>query len=122
MTILITDDHAVIRNLLKFYLKENKDIEIKEASNGVKALQICSAVSVDVLMLDITMPELDGFNVANYLKAHSSQTVIVAISSNLDDENKKVFESLGVKYFLQKPINKKILLETIDKIKQEIDG
>jgi len=122
MTILITDDHAVIRNLLKFYLKEYKDIKIKEASNGVEALQICSAVSVDVLMLDITMPELDGFNVANYLKAHSSQTVIVAISSNLDDENKKVFESLGVKYFLQKPINKKILLETIDKIKQEIDG
>jgi CheY-like chemotaxis protein len=116
MTLLIADDNLVIRNLLKFYLQDIDDLDIKEVSNGIDALKIFSEIGIDIIMLDISMPELDGYNVANYLRAHASDTVIVSISSNLNSENRKIFRTLGVKYFLEKPINKKPLLDIINKI------
>ncbi|NQY95379.1 MAG: response regulator [Campylobacteraceae bacterium] len=105
LVVLIADDNLVMRNLLKFYLGKLKIDTILEAEDGLEALKIIKEKEIDILFLDLMMPNLNGFNVANYVNAKSSEIVTVALSSDMSEKNVKVFKTLGVKYCLEKPIS-----------------
>lgn len=61
-TILIADDEPEIRTLLRLYL-ENENYQIIEAENGKQALELLKKEHVDLCLLDIMMPEMDGYHV-----------------------------------------------------------
>lgn len=112
VTVLIADDNVVMRNLIKFYLKEY-GVEINEAKDGIEALSIIKAKEINILFLDINMPNIDGFNVAKYLKEKENPPHIISISSDLSNTNINIFKELGVKYFLNKPLNPKDFKKTM---------
>jgi DNA-binding NarL/FixJ family response regulator len=83
--VLIVDDHAGVRKLLRSLLKKATDIEvIGEAKNGSEAINQVSRLNPDVMLLDIEMPGMSGIEVAKELKARKINVVILAISAYND--------------------------------------
>lgn len=106
ISILIADDNTVMRNLIKYHLKSFDGLEVYEAKDGIKALELIKTKMINILYLDLSMPNLDGMNVANYLKKDNKEDLhIVSISSELTLENKNLLKQMGVKYFLGKPLS-----------------
>ena len=79
-TILIADDEPEIRTLLRLYL-ENENYQIIEAENGKQALELLKKEHVDLCLLDIMMPEMDGYHVLQELRKTSNIPVMI-LSAN----------------------------------------
>jgi CheY-like chemotaxis protein len=121
MKVLIADDNSIMRNMLKFYLSKYEDTIVNEAKDGIETLQFVKKNEIDILFLDLNMPNLDGYNVAKYLYDNKSNTNIVPISANINKDSISTFKSLGVKYFLSKPLHPKALNDIFTKLKKNIN-
>jgi len=113
-TVLIVDDVReniqVLGNLL-----EKQNIEIAATNNSQKAIQIANQITIDLILLDIMMPEMDGFDVCKALKASdkTKDIPIIFITAKTETEDiVKAFELGGVDYIM-KPINEKELLARV---------
>ena len=84
-TILIADDEAEIRNLLRLYL-ENESYRVIEAENGLQALEKLKTDHVDLCILDIMMPEMDGFHVLQEMRKTSNIPVMILSAKDADSE------------------------------------
>jgi len=83
--VLIADDHPLIRSGLRVLLEREKEFEIVgEASDGCEALNLALACATDVAMLDVSMPRLNGIDVAQHLSARmpSVRTMVVSMHSD----------------------------------------
>lgn len=113
--ILIVDDIATNRQYLAMILGENELYEVRLASNGKDALEYVSREKPDLILLDIMMPEMDGYEVASILKDDSSANdiPILFITAVVGTENiVKAFEVGGVDY-ITKPFNKQELISRV---------
>lgn len=102
-TILIADDEAEIRLLLRLYL-EKDGYRVIEADNGEDAIRLCEKEDVDMVLLDIMMPKMDGYQVMKRLRAQSNIPIIV-ISAKGNDEEKILGLDLGADDYITKPFN-----------------
>jgi GAF domain-containing protein/DNA-binding response OmpR family regulator len=111
-TILVVDDEANIRELLRQSLEES-GYQVTEAANGVEAIAAAKAVKPDLIILDVMMPQINGFDVTAVLK-HDPQTmdIPIVILSIVQDQERGY--RLGVDRYLTKPINKAGLLKEIN--------
>ncbi len=108
MTILIAEDAQETREALKNIILYNIDdsITVYEAENGAEALEVINKNHIDILLTDIMMPIMDGFELITRVKGNkSTQDIFVAAITGLsgDEEIKKVF-SCGADYYISKPI------------------
>jgi DNA-binding NarL/FixJ family response regulator len=79
--IIVADDHRIVRNGLRRLLNSEPDIEvIAEAENGRKTIQLTRDLSPDVVIMDITMPDLNGIEATRQILAEFPQVKIVALS------------------------------------------
>lgn len=119
LKILIADDEPPARKRLRRMLKplvEEKRIEIvAEACDGFETLELLGKHEVDLLFLDIRMPELDGFEVLKKLK--TDRPPVVVFTTAYDNYALKAFEANAVDYLL-KPIDKKRLAESVGRAEQ----
>ncbi|MDP5035357.1 response regulator [Alishewanella sp. SMS8] len=111
--ITIADDSMMSRKAVRRALPADWDVEITEATNGKEALAAVEAGLADVLFLDLTMPELDGFGVLRYLHDHHAKTIVIVISADIQPEAKKIVDALGAFRFLHKPLNPQLLHQVL---------
>ena len=91
--VLITDDHAVVRSGLRALLSLHDDIEVVgEAKDGVEAVEMAAENALDVVLLDLEMPRLDGVHAIPKILEASPKTRILVLTSFATDE--KVFPSI----------------------------
>lgn len=114
-TILIADDEAEIRNLLRLYL-ENESYWVIEAENGLQALEKLKTDHVDLCILDIMMPEMDGFHVLQEMRKTSNIPVMILSAKDADSE-KILGLNLGADDYLSKPFNP---LEAVARVNSNI--
>ena len=114
-SILVADDEAEIRNLLKLYL-ENEGYNVIEAESGVGALSIARVKKPDLLVLDIMMPGMDGYNVLRELRKESNIPIIILSAKSADSE-KILGLDLGADDYISKPFNP---LEAVARINSNI--
>lgn len=104
--ILITDDNDEIRASLRAYLESQEDMAVAgEAANGADALRLLNEKQVDVLLLDMIMPQLDGFGVLEQMQllpAESRPRVIALTALSREDFIHRALR-LGVDYYMVKP-------------------
>jgi DNA-binding NarL/FixJ family response regulator len=101
--VLIADDHRVVREGLGAILKTKSDIDVVgEATNGVEAVEAAKALRPDVILMDISMPQMDGVEATRAIKKEHSQIGIVALTMHDDDPT--IFELVraGVNGYLLK--------------------
>ena len=114
-TILIADDEPEIRNLLRLYL-ENENYQIIEAKDGREALSLLREKKSDLCLLDIMMPEMDGYHVLQELRKESNIPVIILSAKDADSE-KILGLNLGADDYLAKPFNP---LEAVARVNSNI--
>jgi len=116
MRILIVDDEHNARNRLQIMLEE-LDVEVVgEAANGVEALEMVQKLNPDLLLLDINMPEVDGFDVARHLPDPGP---MVVFQTAHDEFALRAFDHEAVDY-LVKPVNLVRLSEALDRVRKRL--
>jgi two-component system response regulator NreC len=84
--VVIADDHAIVRTGLRALINGEENLTlVGEAAGGVEALDLVSRLSPDILVLDISMPDLDGISVMRRLKAGASTTRILILTVHEDE-------------------------------------
>lgn len=104
--ILIVDDNAEVREQLSLMAASIEEAEVVgTASNGICAIDMIEKLTPDIILLDIIMPQLDGFGVMEYLNEHEINCNIIVISA-LTQENfiMRALE-MGAKYYIAKPFD-----------------
>jgi DNA-binding response OmpR family regulator/nitrogen-specific signal transduction histidine kinase len=115
--ILIIDDDDNIRRFLDFELTR-AGYEIIEEFNGKEAINVINNTKPDLIILDILMPWINGYNILEKIRKGSKNSPIpVIILTVLEDKEKAM--RLGANYFMNKPINKNILLKKIKQLLNE---
>jgi excisionase family DNA binding protein len=114
--LIVDDDQGIVHSLRRILMMENKYI-IEEAFDGFKAGQKFMTFKPDLIILDIHMPGLDGFQVyANIRNDPNNKDTKVLIISGVNDEKEiKRIEGLGADGFLPKPFRNEVLKESIRK-------
>ncbi|MCM3771130.1 MULTISPECIES: response regulator [Priestia] len=86
--ILIADDHHVVRKGLVFFLQTQPDLEIVgEASNGEKALKLATSLDPHIVLMDLSMPVLDGIEATKELKKQAPHIKIMILTSFSDQDH-----------------------------------
>lgn len=112
--ILIVDDELRVRDLIKKYAKF-EGYEVSEASNGLKALEICKNNEPDIVIMDVMMPELDGFSACREIRKFSNVPIIMLSARGEEYDKVHGFES-GVDDYVVKPFSPKELMMRIGAI------
>jgi DNA-binding NarL/FixJ family response regulator len=87
ITILLADDHSVVREGLSVLLEREKDFKvIGQASDGIEALRLIEKLNPDVLVADITMPHLNGLEVARQISRARLKTRVVILSMHSNEQ------------------------------------
>ncbi|MCB9620236.1 MAG: response regulator, partial [Sandaracinus sp.] len=114
--ILVVDDDASLRELLRQQLGE-RGYDVRLASNGAEAIQSVRARRPDLIVLDVMMPDISGFDVAAVLKSDPvTQTIPILILSIVQDAERGY--RLGVDKYLTKPAEPEVLLTEVQRLLQ----
>lgn len=107
-TVLIVEDEAVMRELIGYAFKDI-GFRVFEAADGEEALEVFEQNKVDIIILDIMMPKLDGWSVCRRIR-EKSDVAIIMLTSRDDDADQLLGYELGVDEYVTKPINTQVLL------------
>jgi len=117
LRIVIADDEDLARSVVREYLKDSIDIEIvAECRNGFEAVKAVSELKPDLLLLDIQMPRLDGFEVLELIERETN----VIFTTAYDQYAIKAFGVHAIDYLL-KPFSAERLAEALDRARKKID-
>lgn len=111
MKILVVDDEKLIRNVIREYL-ENEKYEVFEAENGFDALRVLETNRVDLIILDIMMPRMDGFETLKEIRK-TKDTPVIMLSAMKEEEDKLSGFNLGVDDYITKPFSPKELVARV---------
>ncbi len=112
--LVICDDSSFARRSVVKALPADVEFSVVEASNAAECLTVCRAGGVDLLFLDLTMPDVSGFEVLASLQADGIRFPIIVISADVQRASQDRARALGARAFLPKPIS-------VDKIKVLIE-
>lgn len=112
--ILVVDDEERIRQIIKKYAVF-EGYEIEEASDGMEAIEICRKKEFDIIILDIMMPELDGFSACREIRK-TSKTPVLMLSARGEEYDKIHGFELGIDDYVVKPFSPKELMMRVNAI------
>ena len=113
--ILIADDEAEIRNVLHLYL-EKDGYEVYEAADGIQAMEVLQKEKIDLAILDIMMPGIDGYRVLRNIREDNNIPVII-LSAQSSDSAKILGLDLGADDYITKPF---VPLEAVARVNSNI--
>jgi DNA-binding response OmpR family regulator len=114
-TILIVDDEKEIRELLRLYI-EKDGYSVVQAENGLEALKQAASTRIDLAVIDIMMPELDGYQLIKGLRERSNLPIII-VSAKTENHEKILGLDLGADDYVTKPFDP---LEVLARIKAQL--
>ena len=117
--ILIADDEAPILLALEFLIKQ-AGYEVAKASNGLEALKVMESFVPDIAVLDVMMPDLDGFELAKEIRTRSqfNDTTIIFLTAKGTTEDRFRGYETGAEVYLTKPFDNEELIMTINEVMQ----
>lgn len=107
--ILVVDDEPNIRQLIQKYASF-EGYKVTQAADGAEALEICRQCSFDLIILDVMMPELDGFSALRQLRRTDSRTPVLMLSARGEEYDRIRGFELGVDDYVVKPFSPKELM------------
>lgn len=114
MNILIVDDEKLLRDVVKEYCL-NDNYNVYEAENGLDALQVLEKENIDLIVLDIMMPKMDGYTFFKQMKEKENIPTIV-LSARGEEYDKLLGFDLGIDDYLTKPFSPRELMARIKAI------
>ena len=113
LKILVVDDESRMRKLVKDFLMK-KDFDVLEAGDGEQAVDIFfEEKDIALIILDVMMPKMDGWQVCREIRAHS-RVPIIMLTAKSDERDELMGFDLGVDEYISKPFSPKILTARVD--------
>jgi DNA-binding NarL/FixJ family response regulator len=114
ITVLIADDHTVVRQGLRVLLSLNEDIEVVgEAGDGIEAVELASALAPDVILLDLKLPQADGLTALADLADRGVRSRVLVLTSVTDPASVMVAMRAGAAGFLYKDVDPDALVRAV---------
>jgi DNA-binding response OmpR family regulator len=115
--ILIVDDEPAIVMAIEF-LMTRRGYQVRTAFDGEQALQIAAEFQPNLILLDVMMPLMDGFEVAARLRSNEaySQTHIIFLTAKGTERDKQTGYASGAEYYIVKPFDNDLLVSTVEEI------
>ena len=113
--ILVVDDEDALRTVLAAEL-EGEGYQVTTAADGQEAINILSSAGFDLILLDIKMPNVDGFEVLKLAKERHPATKIIMLTGFADLKNAIESKKLGAEDFVSKPYDLVDLLTTVERV------
>ncbi|MDD6049730.1 MAG: response regulator transcription factor [Clostridiales bacterium] len=120
MHILVVDDETNIRGLIRKYAVF-EGYQVSEAGNGMEAVQLCRDGRFDLIVMDVMMPELDGFSALREIRKGSDVPVVMLTARGEEYDRLRGFE-LGVDDYVVKPFSPRELMMRIAAILKRVSG
>ena len=116
-TILVVDDESRMRKLIKDFLIQ-KNFNIIEAEDGERALKLYeeNKEKIDLILLDVMMPKLDGWSVLRNIRQDNKKLPIVMLTARAEEQDELFGFELGVDEYITKPFSPKILVARVEAI------
>lgn len=114
---LIVDDSVTMRKMVGMTL-ENEKFEVISAENGVDALSKVGQEKIDVMVVDINMPEMDGITLIKELRANPlyKATPILVLTTESGDQIKQQGREVGASGWIVKPFSPDVLISAVNKV------
>ena len=110
-TILVAEDNDSNYILMTYILRGH--YEVVRAHDGKEALEMVANGGIDLVLMDVKMPIMDGLEATRHLKESNPELPIIALTANVFDSDRDAALAAGCDDFLAKPVNSKLCLETI---------
>lgn len=114
MTLLIVDDEARIRDLIRKYAAF-ESYNVEEASNGMEAIEKCRQKNYDLIIMDVMMPELDGFSACREIR-RKSQVPVIMLSARGEEYDRIHGFELGIDDYVVKPFSPRELMMRVSAV------
>lgn len=114
LQVLIADDHEIMRRGIRSVLESRNDIEVHEAENGKEAIDKTHEIQPHLVILDVSMPVLDGFSAAREIKKAFPQIPILIFSLDRTEAFTEVAKKIGMNGYISKNDVGETLLKAID--------
>ena len=112
--VILVDDHPLFRQALKLCFRRQQDIQvIAEASNGEEAVNLTRQLKPDVVIMDIAMPKLNGFEATREISRESPDTLILVLTIHTDNETAIRIFRAGAKGYLIKNASGKQVVQAV---------
>jgi len=116
--ILVVEDNAMNQMVLKMIMKKWLNTEVDFANNGEEALEIMKTIKFDVILMDLQMPVMDGYEATIEIRKGNSgindkNIPIIAVTADVMETTKDRVKEIGMDYYLSKPVDKSKLYNTI---------
>lgn len=118
--ILVVDDEFRIREIIKKYANFEGH-KVTEAVDGMSAIEICNKETFDIIIMDVMMPELDGFSACKEIRKHCN-TPIIMLSARGEEYDKIHGFELGIDDYVVKPFSPKELMMRINAVLKRSNG
>lgn len=119
VNILLVDDHKIMRDGIKAIITESGEYTVvAEASDGVEALDYLAENDVDIIVIDINMPNLDGVECTKAIKRRNAATKVLAMSMYVDEQHIVNMLKAGANGYISKDAGKQVLLEALETINE----
>ena len=115
--VVLVDDHPIVRDGIKNIIDSEKNmLVVGVANNGIEALKVINDAKPDIVLTDITMPEMDGIEALKKIKSMDSSALVIMCSAM--GQQAMVIESIqsGAKDFIVKPFQADRVLEAVKKV------
>jgi two-component system chemotaxis response regulator CheY len=115
--ILVADDSVATRALVAAALADFNQVEVERASSGIEALKMLSTTTIDLVLTDIHMPEINGLELVRFIKSDERlrNIPVIVISTEATEDDKRRALSLGADDYLPKPFTSPQLQHVISK-------
>ena len=116
--ILVVDDSATMRRMVMASLRSLKDVKFQEAGNGLEAIEHLALGTVDLILLDLNMPDMHGLEVVKFVRQHAAYRAIpiVVLTTRGDAESRNSALAAGASAFMTKPFGPADLAGQVSKI------
>ncbi len=113
--VLVVDDSVTMRKV-STRLLERHHYNVATAKDGLDAIEVLANFTPDIILLDIEMPRMDGFEFASHVRNSSavSDVPIVMITSRTGDKHRERADAIGVQGYLGKPYSEEVLIQTLE--------
>jgi DNA-binding NarL/FixJ family response regulator len=117
--VLVVDDHAVVRQGLRMLLETQAGVEVNgEATNGMEAVEHVKKTKPDLVVLDLTMPEMNGLDAARAIRDASPQTEILVLSMHFSEEIAREVLRCGVRGYMLKSDANTELVTAVQRVRR----
>jgi two-component system, chemotaxis family, chemotaxis protein CheY len=109
--ILVVDDSPTMRRMIIASLRTLAEVNFHEASSGLEAIEYLALTGIDLIILDLNMPDMHGLEVVRFVRSHKrcSQTPIIILTTRGDEASRTEALAIGASVYLTKPFLPQVL-------------